>query len=259
MTVRLALLPLVLLGPPQEDPARDAVERVLATARIVSNVAVGQGITGARILELESDGLRRRAVFKTVDERIEFDYQFGRETAAGYRDSFRHELAAYEIDKLLGLGLVPPVVQREVDGRPGSLQVWVTRTNLRFVRQYPLPAPESASQHVHAVRLLDYLIFNTDRHLRNLFFDEQWRPVVIDHSMAFHSFTRPSRPLYRFPREPVARLRALDRKRLEDALGKYLDDDQLDALEARRRIALEMVDRAVAERGGDETLFEWIR
>lgn len=257
MTARLALLALVLLGPPPEDLERDAAERFLRTARIASNVAVGQGITGARILELEADGQRRRAVFKAVDERVEVDYHFGKETATEFRDSFRHELAAYELDKLLGLGLVPPVVERKIDGRPGSLQVWVARTNLRFVRRLPLPSPESSSQYVHAVRLLDYLIFNTDRHLRNLFFDEQWRPVVIDHSMAFHSFTRPARPLHRFPREPVARLRALDRRRLERALGDYLHDDQLDALEARRLIALELVDRAVTERGSDEALFDW--
>ena len=140
-----------------------------------------------------------------------------------------------------------------------NIHLTLIRTNLRFVRHDSLPNPESASRYVHVVRLLDYLIFNTDRHLRNLFFDEQWRPVVIDHSMAFHTFTRPSRPLDRFPREPVARLRALARRRLEHALGEYLDDGQIDALEARRRIVLKMVDRAAADHGWDETLFDWIR
>jgi len=256
--VRVCLLVALGLSQAQDPSTRDDMERFLRTARVVSNVAVGQGVTGARRLELESGGQRHRAVFKTVDNRFEFDYHFGAETAAGFRDSFEHEIAAYKLDKLLGLGLVPPVVEREVDGLRGSLQVWVTREHLRYVRKHPLPAPDRADDDVHAVRLLDYL-FNTDRHLRNLFFDEEWRPVVIDQSMAFHALTVPYRPLFRFPREAVARLRALDRRQLESALGRHLEEKQIDALEARRRVVLEQVERAIAERGAAETLFDWDR
>ena len=259
MSFSVALLAVLTLGQPQDPTTRDDEERFLKTARVVSNVAVGQGITGARRLELESGGQRRRAVFKRVDQRIEGEYGFGSETATVFRDSFEHEIAAYELDKLLGIGLVPPAVEREIDGERGSVQKWVTRKNLRFVREYPLPAPEPADLDVHAVRLLDYLIFNTDRHLRNLFFDEEWRPVVIDQSMAFPAFTVPFRPLYRFPREVVTRLRALDRQQLELALGRYLEKYQVDAVDARRRLVLELVDQAIAEQGEAETLFHWPR
>ena len=257
--VRLSLLVVLVLSQPLDPTTLDDTERFLRTARIVSNVAIGQGVTGARRLELESGEQRRRAIFKAVDTRVDSDYHFGSETAAVFRDSFHHEIAAYELDKLLGLGLVPPVVEREIEGQRGSLQIWVTRKNLRFVREYPLPAPEAADRDVHAVRLLDYLIFNTDRHLRNLFFDEDWHPVVIDQSRAFHALTVPARPLHRFPREPVARLRDLDRRQLASALGSYLDESQIDALDARRRVVLELVEQAIAERGSAETLFDWPR
>ena len=63
---------------------------------------------------------------------------------------------------------------------------------------------------MHAMRLFDYLIFNTDRHVRNVVFTPDWRPVAIDNSIAFHAFLRPFRPLYRFPRGPLDRLRRLD-------------------------------------------------
>jgi len=50
-----------------------------------------------------------------LDHAVEFDF----------RDSWRHEVAAYELDKLLGLGLVPPTVERRIARQAGSLQMWV--------------------------------------------------------------------------------------------------------------------------------------
>jgi hypothetical protein len=50
------------------------------------------------------------------------------EAASG--DSVQHELAAYHLDRLLGLGLVPATVAREFDGKGGVLQgrpaTWVS-------------------------------------------------------------------------------------------------------------------------------------
>ena len=49
----------------------------------------------------------RHAVFKKIDETL---------------DNGRNEVAAYELDKLLGIGMVPPTVERSVGGRPLPLQ-----------------------------------------------------------------------------------------------------------------------------------------
>ena len=40
-------------------------------------------------------------------------------------DNWRFEVAAYRIDRLIGLGLVPATIEREYRGRAGSLQWWV--------------------------------------------------------------------------------------------------------------------------------------
>ena len=37
----------------------------------------------------------------------------------------RFNVAAYELDKLLGLNLVPPAVERSVNGRPASVIWWL--------------------------------------------------------------------------------------------------------------------------------------
>ena len=42
-----------------------------------------------------------------------------------FSDSWKNEVAAYELDKLLGTRLVPPTVERTISGSKGSLQMWV--------------------------------------------------------------------------------------------------------------------------------------
>ncbi len=256
MMLHLVALLLLAQTAPESNLSFEGTEQVLKTARIVSMAATGQGITGSQKVELELEGRRLKAIFKTVDTRVKTRYVFGRETVPIFRDRYQHEIAAYQLDKLLDLRLVPPVVERMVDGQPGSLQLWVERTLFRFVHGRPPPNRQRAADDVHVVRLLDYLIFNTDRHFRNLFFGEGWSPVVIDHSLAFHPMTTPARPLYRFPRRTVARLRALDQRQLKKVLGRYLEKDQIRALDQRRRAVLELVDAALAERGEGGVLFD---
>jgi hypothetical protein len=249
----------LLLAAAQAVPGAEveAEERFLRQARIVSIEPIGEGITGASRVVLQDGPRRARAAFKTIDTRLASRYTFGAETVGTYRDSYRHELAAYALDKLLGLRLVPPVVERKIQGKKGSLQAWVERTLPRFVPAVPPTDARRAAEAMHAMRLFDYLIYNTDRHPRNVVFDPTWRPVAIDHSLAFHAFERPFRPLYRFPRGPVERLRRLEARALDEALRRYLDKDELAGLRTRRLRALEKVDAALAAHGSEATLFEW--
>ena len=106
------------------------------------------------------------------------------------------------------------------------------------------------------MRLFDYLVFNTDRHVRNVVFGPDWRVAAIDNSIAFHPFLRPYRALYRFPRGPVARLRATDARALDAALRRGLEKDELEALRKRQQAALAAVDEATA-RDGEAALFDW--
>ena len=73
-----------------------------------------------------TDGVRTlRAIFKDENRLYpRFPFADGRE-AKRVRDSYKHEIAAYEVDVLLGLGLVPPCVERSLFSRKGSLCMWV--------------------------------------------------------------------------------------------------------------------------------------
>ncbi len=48
----------------------------------------------------------------------------------GFFESYKSEIAAYELDKILGMGMVPPTVERKHDGVTGSAQLWVEHCSL---------------------------------------------------------------------------------------------------------------------------------
>jgi len=241
-------------GNPVTAEAR-VCERALREGTIVSSRDVGQGVSGALKVALRFGGAEVPAVFKSVDTEVK-GYTFHGEKAPKYRDSWKHEIAAYELDQLLGLRLVPTTVERKVSGRRGSLQAWADRTLTRFGQGPAPPDSRLAENYLHAQRFFDYLIFNTDRHTRNVVFKSDWRPVAIDQSIAFHALKRPYRPLYRFPRGPIEALERLDRRALEKSLGRYLEKDEIDGLLARRTRILELVKAARAD-GRADAFFDW--
>ena len=241
-------------GAPATAEARPC-EAALREGTVVSSREVGQGISGAIRMVLQLRDAQVEAVFKSADTEVP-GYSFHGEKAPMFRDTWKHEVAAYELDQLLGLRLVPTTVERKVSGKRGSLQAWADRPLTRFGRG-PAPLdPAVAETYLHAQRFFDYLIFNTDRHTRNVVLGGDWRPVAIDHSIAFHPLTRPYRPLYRFPRGPVEALERLDPRVLKQRLGRYLDKDEIDGLLERRRRLLALVRAARAE-GRKDAVFEW--
>jgi hypothetical protein len=234
------------------DLARaEECERILRHGQVSSTEKLAEGVTASSRLELRDGTRTLRATFKTVDSRSDVAYRFGSETVKVFRDSWKHEVAAYELDKRLGLGLVPPTVARKVQGKEGSVQAWVERTLARFVPGPPPPDPARAEDQMHALRMFDYLIFDTDRHVRNVLFGRDWNPVAIDHSIGFAAFRRPFRALYRFPRGPLEKLRGLEAPELRRILGRYLARDEIDGLVARRALLLER-----AEAAGPGALFD---
>ena len=254
--IGLPILAVLAVGQAPDSSAED-VERFLKMAEIVATEPVGEGITAALRVELSDGEMQRPAIFKAVETGHEFGFLYGTEMSPVYRDSSQHEIAAYELDKLIGLGLIPPVVEREIDGQTGSLQMWIEGTWRRFVEGQPPPDRRRADDDVHSTRLLDYLIFNTDRHFRNLIFGPGWRPIVIDHSIGFHAMKVPFRPLYRFPRQPIERLRALKGRQIREALEPYLSKEQIKWVERRRKVVLDLVKASVDRNGSSVALYDW--
>jgi hypothetical protein len=238
-------------------PLRGAEAEVfLKTAEVVKTTSLPLGVTHSEQVAL-SDGARTfKAAWKTIDER-----QHGVKSLEGgglaleFVDSWKYEVAAYELDKLLGFDLVPPTVERRLGGKDGALQMWVEGVITewdRVKRKLRPPDPERWNRQIHGVRLLHALTYNTDyRNLRNELVDPEFRVYAIDFSRAFRvqDFVPTEKDLQRFPRDPLERMKALDRPRLDAALGRWLSGPEIEGLLRRRGRLLALVEKRVREKG----------
>jgi len=249
--------PAAAVGLPLEATA---AEEFLRTARVVDRARIGGGLTRPERLTL-TDGTRTHcAIWKTIDEHRMGLRQLEGGVEFDFRDSWRHEVAVYELDKLLGLGLVPPTVERRIDGRDGSLQIWVEGAmteNARRKKGLVAPGIEAWNAQMHRVRLLHQLAYDTDfRNPDNVLVDPAFRVYAIDFSRAFRIQTGLLEPgdLVRFSRATLERLAAVDRPTLDTRLGRWLDKAQITGLLARRDKILALVKQRVAEKGEEAVL-----
>ena len=268
LLVFLALLPCAAQFTPPEIAQREDMERFLLSAEIVDSKPVGEGVTRPFRLTLRADGIERRAVWKNVTT-----------APGGILDEWRFEIAAYRMDKLLGLEMVPPTVEREFRGKKGSLQLWVeTAFSLLDVMNQGIPISDEAGPQVenlkYVTRAWDSLIANEDRTQQNVRYTEDWRTILIDHSRAFRSDPGSFKALFfgrsgtkksaegrpflirRLPRAFVDKLRALTIEGVREAEGPYLTDAEVRAVLARRDLLVGEIEEMTKEPGGDGFLYD---
>ena len=106
---------------------------------------------------------------------------------AGFAESYKAEIAAYQLDRLLDLHMVPPVVERTLDGKVGAAVYWIENIKGWDMKK-PVQGPEPGwSKQISRMKLFDLLIGNIDRNQGNLIYDSDWHLFLIDHSRAFTS------------------------------------------------------------------------
>jgi hypothetical protein len=164
----------------------------------------------------------------------------------GYWESYKSEIAAYELDKLLALGMVPPTVEKSYKGDHGAAILW-----LDGVRSWKSVEAESKPDkwNLEAVRMkmFDNLIANIDRNAGNLLIDADWNLYLIDHSRAFVIDTKLRNVMTRIDRQLWDRMLALDEPTLAAALGKWIDGGAIRAILKRRDAMKKVIDTAVTK------------
>jgi hypothetical protein len=226
------------------------LEDFLISADVVSIEDIGEGITEPRRVTLSKDGRNCRAIFKTVD--IEStDMHYTNRFEAVFSDKYAYEVAAYRLDRMLAIGLVPVTVIREIDGELGSLQYWIENAvNLQDAADAELPVGnmDLLLQRLMLTYVFDAMIYNIDRNFNNILV----RPAsddffLIDHSRAFR--THRKLPALEDPREiPLPRrvaigLKGTDLTTLESELDGLLSNQQIRAIDRRRQQLIRELDR----------------
>lgn len=219
-------------------------------------------ITSPRRMGLTKDGLTLRAIFKDENtlHRGTFKYGDGREVPM-VKDSYLHEIAAFELDRMLGLEFVAPCVERKLFKRKGSLCLWVEGSITEAERKEKgLEPPDfrAWNEQFFAVRLFQQLISDQDfSNIRNIVVDSNFKLYKIDSSMAFYTefklIDKLNPPLY--SRAFLSALENLDRAELETRLKPWLLKAQIKSLWERRERILERAQERVAELGEDKVLY----
>jgi hypothetical protein len=224
---------------------RRDIEEYLRTAEVVKMDRIGVGVTSPRRAHTAPGGLVDSFTWKPIAP--------GR--YHGYRESYKSEIAAYELDKVLALDMFPPAVERRLDGELGAAVMWISPAkSFKQLGGVPHPPPvqlERWNRQIVRAKMIDNLIANTDPNLGNWLVDPSWNVVLIDHSRAFTATQKMTHEMTRIDADLWTRMQALDRNSLGVALGSWISTDEMGALLRRRDKMKSIVDALVARRGVD--------
>jgi len=198
-------------------------------------------LTNGTIIDSNTDEAAWKLVQVMVDDKTVFAYF----NTLPRENGFVPELAAYRLDRLLRLDMVPVTVRREIGGQQGTLQ-FVAAESLsereRVADQKGGDAPCSLGRQRSAMYVYDALIHNPARTpLSMLYSPDDWQLMLVNHENSFS--TKIDRPTYlkniklTIGDQWRTALLELNDEKLRTNLGDVLDKRRLTAL-AKRRDAL---------------------
>ncbi len=235
----------------QEQLPDIEMEKFLKKAEVkrISKLEVG-GLT-PNIVELERGGLRIRAIFGTVDEKL----PKGKKEHEVRLQKYKHEVAAYKIDRMLGLNMVPPCVIRKIGKEQGVVEEWIeSAVDLGWIDERNLrdQVLEDLSEEVAKAMIFSALIDVEQRlDMAIMFLLQEGRIMLTQNTRSFSNFPEiqerflTEEPFISYMKGPInpaleVALRTLEQKKLKSSLKKLLSDGQIDALLQRRDQILEL-------------------
>jgi hypothetical protein len=227
------------------DPVRtwlgqeQRIEEHLKNAAITSIEDIGTGVTRPRRAFLSPNDPVASLAWKVLPP--------GRRN--GYWESYKSEIAAYELDRLLGMRMVPPAVERRVGEETGAAVMWVS--GMKSVKQLggKVPSGPEWGKPIRQMMMFDNLIRNLDRNAGNILIGPPGDVILIDHSRAFTTDKRLQNKVERVDAELWERMQTLTRENLDRALGAWLDQDAIAAIITRRDAMATAIDKLVAKKG----------
>ena len=217
---------------PHNMPAAE-LEQLLRTGEVISKTKDPE--TGRTIVEISDNDHVVTALFSRRKSR-----------------GFYPDVAAYRLDRLLELDMVPVSVRRKVDGRDGSVQFYppkVMDEESRAAQGRGYGATCPLGEQLMAMYVFDVLVYNEGRTRQRMLYDTRdWGLMLIEHDMAFGTEKGRPRHLANVPLEFDNGWRAaldfLSDAVLDEKLSDVLSSRQLRALAGRRDEILAQQDAA---------------
>jgi hypothetical protein len=224
-----------------EEPTltKEQIKQFLLTAKVVKSEQAKKGITNTLRLTLSDGTVTHDASFQTIDEHKP-SMQLASGTELNFVDSYKYNIAAYQLAELLGLDdMVPVYVERKWKGDTGSLSWWLP-VKMDEVERHKQgltpPDPDAWNHQMYRVRVLDQLVYDNDPNLTNVLIGENWKIWRIDFTRAFRlsKDLRDPKDVDHCDRQLFEKLKALDGNELQEKTKHYLNKDEVKALMARR-------------------------
>jgi hypothetical protein len=248
----------------EEVAERGKWEKFLEEAAVVDffQMTGSEAVTEPYVLTLEKDGVRRRALWKDA---------LGRQKGA--LENWKWEIAAYRMDKLLGLEMVPPTIEKRFRGERGSCQFWIDDSmTLRDKERKKIATPSfkvfSWNRALYKQRTWDNLIANADRHQGQFLITGDFRILLCDHSRSYRTdkkmieqliydenFTEGPRLMKELPRSLYHNIKSLTFDKIREAVEDYLTDKEIEAVLKRRDLIVAWIEKRIGELGEAQVLY----
>ena len=251
----VALLLLVQPTTAQQALTLEQQEAFLKSAKIVRTRSAGKGVTNTLRATLSDGVLTHDASIQTIDESMQV-FQSKQGVEFNFKDSWRYNVAAYRLNRVLQMGRIPVSIERAHNGKSGAFTWWVDEVMMdesqRLKTKASVPDTDAWNRQMWHVRIFDQLIYNVDRNLGNLLIDKSWAIWMIDHSRAFRLIESVKSPkdLRKIERGAFERLKALDAPSLKSAVGQYLTPEEQKRLLLRRDAIVK-----IFEQGGADAIY----
>jgi hypothetical protein len=217
-------------------------EEYLKKAKVARLENIPVGVTKPKQAFFEPGGLAGSAAVKHLP--------MGQRS--GFWEAYKSEIAAYELDRLLGLDMVPVTVERRVGSDLASAQLWVEGCKLlKDVDQKACTKPAEWAKQVLRARVFDNLIANIDRNAGNILVDGEWNMILIDHSRAFASDRMPfEKEMTRVDRAFFERVKTLNEADVMKRIRPWvMGDGQVRGILKRRDKIVAHFEKLARERG----------
>jgi len=236
------------------------VEEFLKTAEVTDTHGTKVGVTASIRATLADSRVTHFAHVQTIDESKAM-HQTAMGTELNFRDTWKFNIAGYRLDRMLGLNMTPPSVERKFRGQQASFTWWMGSAMMeaeRLKKKRTPPDVDGFNHQMYIVRVFDQLIFNTDRNLQYLLITPDWKIWMIDHTRAFrrHKDLKNAKNLGQCERTLLTKLRSLTAAALETSLGDYLIDSEWGALLARRDKIVQAFEKKIAAKGEGQVLYD---
>ena len=229
-------------SPPVDHPRRVGYRSPSISADNLEQILSSGTITNTRV-----DGEGRTLVQFQVDDKALNAWFEERPRKKGSLP----ELAAYRLDRMIGLDMVPVTVRREVNGKQGTLQFSPESTKSEQERGTTGGGGSAwcaLQRQWNTMYLFDALIFNPVRNPTVMLYSkDNWQLMLVNHDESFRNAKNRPPHLKNIPLEItnswLDALNGLTDDALQEKLGDVLDKRQLAALAKRR-------DRLIEEGAG---------